>query len=291
MIRLDPNNLDAYNARACAYESTRQWEKAIADYDVVVQMAPSEAQHYYDRSRASCSLGFSALQRAALDIDEFIRREPKSSSGWAARGGIRRSGGDLKGAVEDFSKEIELDPKNPGAWYSRADAQSELEKFSDAVNDYSEAIRLDPKLTVAFRGRADAWRKMGKDEKAIADLETAVGLDARDWRSHLAIARLLAASRHRGIRDVKRAIAHATRACELAGWADEESISALAAAYEESGDRKSAVAVRQRAAARPSWSWGEKPGWGDSRLGHDARGTPVPGTGGEIGPAGRQSGQ
>ena len=82
-----------------------------------------------------------------------------------------------------------------------------------ALADFNEAIRLDPNATMPYRGRA---------------LIYATCPDAR-------------------LRDGKKAVEDATKACEITHWKEGNNLGSLAAAYAESGDFDSAVEWQTKA--------------------------------------------
>lgn len=110
-------------------------------------------------------------------------------------------------AIADSSEAIRLDPKSAAAYNNRGYAQRKKKEYEIAIVDYSEAIRLDPKLAIAYCNRAWLW--------ATCPVEA--------------------------IRDGKRAVESATRACELSGWKEAYDLGTLAAAHAEAGDFDAAV--------------------------------------------------
>jgi hypothetical protein len=75
----------------------------------------------------------------------------------------------------------------------------------------------------------------------------AVRLDSQFDEAYLSRAWLLTSCPNVGLRDPKKAVASATRACELTGWHEPHDLGGLAAVYAETGDVASAVKWQSKA--------------------------------------------
>ena len=80
----------------------------------------------------------------------------------------------------------------------------------------------------------------------MADFNEAIQIDDRFARAHGSRAWLLATCPNERYRDGQKAVASATRACELTGWNDLVPLEALAASYAESGDFDAAITWQTR---------------------------------------------
>ena len=91
----------------------------------------------------------------------------------------------------------------------------------------------------------------------IADYEQAIGLNPQYAIAYRNLASLLATCPQAGFRDGKKAVAAATKACELSGWKDPGSVDILAAADAEAGDFADAVKWEIQFSATPGLSASE----------------------------------
>src|SRR5262249_4340560 len=131
-------------------------------------------------------------------------------------------------------------------YYDRGLAYFVQRNYDRAVSDFSEAIRLDPRKADAYGPRGAAHAQKKEYARAISDCTEAVFLDPADSLHMALLASLLASCPQDSLRDGKRAVEIATRACELSGWKDTSALDALAAACAECGAFKEAIRWQKR---------------------------------------------
>jgi Tfp pilus assembly protein PilF len=157
--------------------------------------------------------------------------------------------GELEKALAEFNEAIRLDPASASAYCCRALVWHDKKEFDKAIADSDEAIRLDPKHAWAHNNRGNARAAKGDFAKAIADYDEAIRLDPNLAIAYKNRAWIWATCPSKPLRDGKRAIESAVRACELTDWKEPTSLGALAAAHAEAGDFDAAVKTQSRAIA------------------------------------------
>jgi tetratricopeptide (TPR) repeat protein len=209
-IRLDPNYEMAYFFRGDAWLKKGDLDQAIKDYDEVIRLHPSAFMYFY------CSrlwLAKEDYDEAIKYLDEAIRLDPADSFSYSCRGEAWYFRKDYDKAIEDFDEAIRLDPEDADSHYCRGGAWSEKKDYAQAIRDFGEAIRLDPNCAAAY------------DNFAL----------------------LLATCPDEKVRDGRRAIQLATKACELTDWESAWELSTLAAAHAEAGQFDEAVRYETKA--------------------------------------------
>lgn len=97
------------------------------------------------------------------------------------RGMTRRSGWDLRGAIEEFDKLIEYCPHYAEGYNQRAFAYYLSQDFASALPDLDKAIELSPNHVAAISGRALTLLGLHRIDEARAALSHA--LELNPWLS------------------------------------------------------------------------------------------------------------
>jgi tetratricopeptide (TPR) repeat protein len=228
----------AYSAGYAAYRKG-DYSVAAADFSRALESYPKDAHIYVMRGLAYDNLG--KYDGAIADYSQAILLDPSDPSAHVARGKAYSDKGDQTRSVADATQAILLDPKDTQAWFNRGDAYFALGQYDKAIADFGQAIHIDPRDGNAYFNRGWAYDETGDFAKAIADYSAVIQIDPNSNNAYNALAWDLATSPDANIRDGKKAVEYATKACELSGWKDGPALDTLAAACAEAGDFQNAV--------------------------------------------------
>ena len=177
-----------------------------------------------------------AIELDARHLDSLLCR----AHAWAAKRTWAK-------AIIDYDSALRLDPRNADAYFNRATCLALSGNKMQSLSDYGKVLELDSKNVRALVSRSTVWIQIGEWDHAEKDLSKVIELDPRfasGWSAH---ARLLAACPVARLRDGKRAIVEATRACELNSWRDPLYLGDLACACAEAGQFDEAIKWQRQA--------------------------------------------
>jgi len=162
--------------------------------------------------------------------------------------------GKVNEALEMIDRIIANYPKNWRAHFLRAAVLVLAQRRDDALREMDESIRLAQHSNVSpallselYQSKGRSCIDYGRYRDAKRALETAVHLQPNDPTTLNDLAWMFATAQNQQVRDGRRAVNLATKACRLSGWTNAFSIDTLAAAYAESGRFDQAVRYEQLA--------------------------------------------
>jgi tetratricopeptide (TPR) repeat protein len=244
-IRMHPDDAFLRAVRALVRNDRDDTDGALRDYDEAIRLDAKRAALYC--ARAAARSARKEFDKAITDYGEAIRLDPKCVVAYSNRGAIREARGEHDKAIEDYSEAIWLEPLAISAYYHRGLAWQAKKEYEKAIVDYNVVLRLDPRNVAAYNSRSLARRTMKEYGRALADCDEAIAIAPNEPVAYDHRAWIWATCLDSTVRDGKRAVESATKACELTGWKNASYLATLAASCAELGDFESAVQWQTRA--------------------------------------------
>lgn len=278
-LALEPHNAALLTARGMTCVELKQYDKAVADLQKAHQLEPKAATPLFQLGRVFGMQG--KFPEALETLNKAYVLDPGNAGVLLLRATVYQELKQTDEALADVDRVLKLRPGLPMAMQLRAallagsnkfeEAISQLEALRRAVPDdpdvdlqlamfynvegrprkaielFSKVLAKEPQHFVALRGRADALLSVGKQAEAIADYETALKVRPDDPGVLNNLAWVLATSPDASLRNGKRSIELATKACEVTDYKQAHILSTLAAGYAETGDFQTAIKWSQKA--------------------------------------------
>jgi tetratricopeptide (TPR) repeat protein len=233
-IEIDPDSPGPLLQRARVFALGGDSDRALADVDRVLELVPNEPMALVLRARIHQQAG--DADAALADLKDVLDDNPDMAAALELRGLIAAEQEDYALAIRDFRRLVGRNPDDPvllgqlGMFFLAAKQPAE------AIKRFTLALEIDEEDFPSRRGRGDAALSIGDHAAALKDLEKAVAIKPDDPGALNNLAWLLATSPDDGIRDGRRAVELALKACEATDWKQSHIISTLAAGHAEAGD-------------------------------------------------------
>jgi protein O-mannosyl-transferase len=150
-------------------------------------------------------------------------------------------------AFREYQEALRLNPGAAVAHMNFATLLSEMGRFDDAMKEYTTAAQLDPEDPRPHYLMGKACLRHGQSAEAVKHFHDALQRDPNGFQTLTWLARVLASDQNPAVRNGKEAVSLAERAANLTGGQQPFVLDALAMAYAEAGDFRSANETAQKA--------------------------------------------
>jgi len=167
------------------------------------------------------------------------------------RGETHVAMGNLEAADADFVKAIGIDPIYLDAHIQRASLKVRQKDYPGAILECDEANMKEGKRAVVWVARARIHFAFDEPIRGLADADEAILRDPRSSAGFNLKGWILATHPDARVRDGKRAVEAAQKACDLTDNKVVRCLDTLAAAHAEAGDFKRAIEAMKKVVADP----------------------------------------
>jgi tetratricopeptide (TPR) repeat protein len=244
--KLAPESPAPYQHRGEIYREKKEYGKAITEFTKVLELSPGDVLPLVHRAEAY--LFDEKLEEALADADAVLEKQ-QIVAAHRLRGEILAQLNRLDEAIEEMEQLTKSVPNQPELKIQLAMYYLINKQPREAISEYDDVLLLDPENFLALRSRGDAYLNIGQHAEAIADFEKALKLEPEDTTILNNLAWVLATSPEAKLRDGKKAVEYATKACELTEYKLPHILSTLAAAFAESGNFDNAIEWSEKAVA------------------------------------------
>ena len=154
-------------------------------------------------------------------------------------------------AIPFLTLALSLSYREEECYRLRGFVYSTQKEYKLAVFDYTKAIEISPKPEV-YRYRGHQFGNLKDYKPQFLDYAKSLELAPKDPNAMNSVAWFLAACPDAAFRNGKKAIDHATKACELTQWKNPLFMDTLAAAYAEVGEFKEATQWQEKSLGDPT---------------------------------------
>jgi tetratricopeptide (TPR) repeat protein len=167
-----PEDAALHEARGLVYRDLRDYPRALADFDAVLQMEPEMGRHFYNRGMIFHQMGLG--EEAINDFSRALELGCADAAVYSERGLAWRSLGNLAQAVVDLGAAVQLDPKWTPHLSNRAQCLFEQGLYDRAEADLSRALLLDPSDPALLHRRGITHYSLQHYAEAVVDLKAAL---------------------------------------------------------------------------------------------------------------------
>ncbi|MFM7317080.1 MAG: protein kinase domain-containing protein, partial [bacterium] len=182
-IELKPGVAAIYLNRAKCYFMMSDYQKGLADYQKAIEIEPKNANIHEERALALSSVSrfdeAFADMKMAIEMDQPNQKEYETTIAkiYAARA-VKLSNGKNHGkAAQDMTEAMRLDPKGKDFYHIRGKFYFNNKEYEKAAADFTRAIEIEPKRSEFYLHRAWTMHYLIRMEDKEADFRKVKELD------------------------------------------------------------------------------------------------------------------
>lgn len=172
-----------YNAMNKLYKFL--YKKRIEKYEKRKSQVAAYNPDYFDYM-GKTYLEQKEYEKAIKEFDQLIDLEPAYRNAYLKRGLAKGYMGKYQEALGDFTSAVRINPSDPIAYYNRGFCYHSMGEWDKAIEDYSRAIELNYPYSDIYFNRSQCYKVLKELEKADKDLQEAIkrGFDISEQKTN-----------------------------------------------------------------------------------------------------------
>ena len=173
-IAMRPGHAAYHNLRGVAFSRMGEVERASADWEQAVVLAPRDPEPHINRAIDSLQRGDD--RDAIRSLETALEKDSAHGRAHAYLGAAWERLGDSKRAFEHYDRAIALARDDAKVYCDRSFAHLRAGNHARALHDADQAVRLESHRGLGYAARGQALAKLGRGEDAEESLNEAIDL-------------------------------------------------------------------------------------------------------------------
>jgi tetratricopeptide (TPR) repeat protein len=161
-----PNSHQAEQLDAEAFESQGNWDKAVAEYQKILEQEPKLHGIHYRLGRILLSKSPPETGKAKAEFEAELEVDADDAPAEFLLGEIARQAGDWDQAIAHFSRAAKLDEGFQEAYLALGMSLNAAGKFADAIPPLASYVKMQPSDPAGHYQLATAYARTGRKQEA-----------------------------------------------------------------------------------------------------------------------------
>jgi tetratricopeptide (TPR) repeat protein len=182
IINKYPEDELAYTNRGSLLKENHKYQKALHDFNTVIQLGKKDYKTFANRGAVYSDLG--QYNKAVQDYEKAVQLKSDQPDILASYGFVLLKTGQYQRSIDILTRSLQFRENNPEAYTNRGTAWFSLGRFDKAIEDYLVATKYDPAYIQAHFNRGLSRINSGEPEDAIADFLTVLKINPNHYESY-----------------------------------------------------------------------------------------------------------
>jgi tetratricopeptide (TPR) repeat protein len=171
----DEKIIDSLRGLAGAFFYSGEYEKSLSHYNNIIKIKPNNYEAWNNKGLVLCELG--RYDEAIKALDKAVEINPDNYGLRNNQGLILFELGKYDEAIKAFDKAIEINPDNHEVWNNKGLVLCELGRYNEAIKAYDKAIEINPDSYEVWNNKGIVLGKLEKYVKSIKAFDRAIQIN------------------------------------------------------------------------------------------------------------------